>query len=74
MQVGKLKCKMQMQNLQMQNFEVFKRQVKTPRGAPKQVSFILFYSFLLPNAKRLKMKAFLKVSLVLLIGNNTNNV
>ena len=63
-----------MQNLQMQNFEVFKRQVKTPRGAPKKVSFILFYSFLLPNAKRLKMKAFLKVSLVLLIGNNTNNV
>ena len=41
-----------------------KRKVKTPWGAQKEGSFDLFYSFSLSNAKRLKMKAFLKISLV----------
>ena len=41
-----------------------KRQVKTPRGATNECSFVLFYYFLLFNTKRLKMKAFVEVSLV----------
>ena len=41
-----------------------RRQVKTPRGAPKKGSFVFLDSFSLSNTKRLKMKAFLVVSLV----------
>ena len=41
-----------------------KRQVKTPRRAPKDDSLALFYPFSLCNATRIKMEAFLEVSLV----------
>ena len=41
-----------------------KIQVKSTQAVPKESPFVIFYSFLLPNAKRLTIKVFLKVNLV----------
>ena len=41
-----------------------KKQVMTPREAPKEISFVIFSP---PNAKRSTIKAFSEINLVLLI-------